>query len=30
MIMGIINAVQGKVQQLPVIGQYGEKFNLVK
>jgi uncharacterized membrane protein len=30
MIMGIINAAGGKVQPLPVIGQYGEKFNLVK
>jgi uncharacterized membrane protein len=29
-IMGIVNAVQGKVQPLPIIGQYGEKFNLVK
>lgn len=30
MIMGIINAAQGKVAPLPVIGQFGEKFNLVK
>ena len=30
MIMGIINAVQGKVQKLPVVGDIGEKFNLVK
>ncbi len=30
MIMGIINAATGKVQKLPIIGEYGEKFNLVK
>ncbi len=30
MIMGIMNAAQGKVAQLPVIGSFGEKFNLVK
>jgi uncharacterized membrane protein len=30
MILGIINAAQGKVAPLPVIGQFGEKFNLVK
>ncbi|MBM4157156.1 MAG: hypothetical protein FJ216_00040 [Ignavibacteria bacterium] len=29
-IMGIINAFGGKVQPLPLIGQFGEKFNLVK
>lgn len=29
-VIGIINAAQGKVAALPVIGQYGEKFNLVK
>jgi uncharacterized membrane protein len=29
-IMGILNAVGGKVAPLPIIGQYGEKFNLVK
>jgi len=28
--MGIINAFGGKVQPLPLIGQFGEKFNLVK
>lgn len=30
MIMGIINAAQGKIKELPVIGSFGEKFNLVK
>lgn len=30
MIMGIINAWGGKVQKLPIIGDIGEKFNLVK
>ncbi|MCI0715349.1 MAG: hypothetical protein L0Y77_03385 [Chlorobi bacterium] len=30
MIMGIINAAGGKVQKLPVIGDFGAKFNLVK
>ncbi len=30
MIMGIINAAQGKVDPLPVVGKFGEKFNLVK
>ncbi len=29
-IMGIINAFGGKVVPLPLIGQFGEKFNLVK
>lgn len=29
-IMGIVNALGGKVVPLPLIGQYGEKFNLVK
>ncbi|MFA7360090.1 MAG: hypothetical protein WC139_03540 [Candidatus Kapaibacterium sp.] len=29
-IIGIINAFGGKVAPLPLIGQYGEKFNLVK
>lgn len=28
MIMGIINVVNGVEKQLPVIGQYGEKFNI--
>lgn len=30
LIMGIMNAANGEVKLLPVIGQYGEKFNLVK
>lgn len=30
MILGIINGAGGKVKELPVIGSYGEKFNLVK
>lgn len=30
MILGIINAAQGKVKELPVIGPFGAKFNLVK
>ena len=30
LIMGCMNALQGKVQPLPLIGQFGEKFNLVK
>ncbi len=30
LIMGIMNAANGEVKPLPVIGQYGEKFNLVK
>jgi uncharacterized membrane protein len=29
-VMGIINAVQGQAKPLPLIGQFGEKFNLVK
>jgi len=29
-IMGIMNALGGKVTPLPLIGQYGEKFNLIK
>jgi len=29
-IMGIINAIQGVVKPVPLIGQLGEKFNLVK
>lgn len=29
-IIGIMNALNGKMQPLPVIGQYGEKFNFVK
>jgi uncharacterized membrane protein len=30
LIMGIMNAANGEVKPLPVIGIYGEKFNLVK
>ncbi|MBS1517018.1 MAG: hypothetical protein JSS91_02935 [Bacteroidetes bacterium] len=30
LIMGIMNAANGQVKPLPLIGQYGEKFNLVK
>lgn len=30
LIMGVMNALNGKVQPLPLIGQYGEKFNFVK
>lgn len=30
LIIGVMNAINGKVQPLPVIGQYGEKFNFVK
>ena len=30
MIMGIMNAAGGKVAPLPLIGSFGEKFNLVK
>lgn len=26
-IMGIINAAQGKMKELPIIGQFGKKFN---
>jgi len=29
-VMGIINAVQGQAKPLPLVGQFGEKFNLVK
>ena len=29
-IMGLINAGTGKLKELPLIGQYGAKFNLVK
>ena len=29
-IIGVINAFGGKVAPLPLIGQFGEKFNLVK
>jgi uncharacterized membrane protein len=29
-VLGIINAVQGRAVKLPVIGDIGEKFNLVK
>lgn len=29
-IMGLINAIQGEVKPLPLIGQFAEKFNLVK
>lgn len=29
-IIGIMNAANGEVKPLPIIGQYGEKFNLVK
>ncbi len=27
-IMGLVNALGGKYKELPLIGQYGEKFNL--
>ena len=30
LIMGIINAANGETKPLPLIGQYGQKFNLVK
>jgi uncharacterized membrane protein len=30
LIMGIMNASNGQMKELPVIGQYGEKFGLVK
>ena len=30
LIMGIMNAANGEMKPLPVVGQYGEKFNLVK
>ena len=29
-IMGLLNAIGGKVKELPLIGKYGEKLNLVK
>lgn len=29
-IIGLINAVNGKVAELPIIGQFGKNFNLVK
>ncbi len=29
-IMGLMNAIGGKVKELPVIGKYGAKLNLVK
>lgn len=29
-IMGLLNAIGGKVKELPIIGQYGSKLNLVK
>lgn len=29
-IMGIINAATGKIKELPIIGSYGAKLNLVK
>jgi len=29
-IMGVLNAAQGKVAKLPVVGDFGSKFNLVK
>jgi uncharacterized membrane protein len=29
-IMGLINAAQGKIKELPIIGAYGAKLNLVK
>lgn len=30
LIMGIMNASKGEIKPLPMIGQFGEKFNLVK
>ncbi len=30
MVIGIINAINGKVTPLPLVGQFGEKINLVK
>ena len=30
LIMGIMNASKGEIKPLPLIGQFGEKFNLVK
>lgn len=29
-IMGILNAVQGKMQKLPVVGDIGEQLNIIK
>jgi hypothetical protein len=29
-IMGLLNAVGGKVKELPLVGAWGAKFNLVK
>lgn len=29
-IMGLINAAQGKIKEIPVVGAYGAKLNLVK
>ena len=29
-LIGLINAIGGKLKELPIIGQYGAKFNLVK
>lgn len=29
-VMGLLNAIGGKVKELPVIGKYGAKLNLVK
>ena len=29
-IMGLIYAIQGQVKAVPLVGQFGEKFNLVK
>lgn len=29
-IMGIVYAAQGQVKEVPLVGQFGEKFNLVK
>lgn len=30
LIIGIVNALKGAVKPIPLIGQFGEKFNLVK
>lgn len=30
LILGIVNALNGRAEPLPVIGQFGEKLNLVK
>lgn len=30
LIIGVMNALNGKMQPLPLIGQFGEKFNFVK